>query len=74
MGTDVAKVHKWLIFDRWGDAVHQAKEFERDDVAHAWDGQVRGDQGQLGVYVWYALVEFIDGEIIEYKGDITLMR
>ena len=74
MGTDVVKVHSWLIFDRWGSAVHEAQNFLRDDVGHAWDGNIRGDNGAPGVYVWYAKVEFIDGEIIEYKGDVTIVR
>jgi hypothetical protein len=74
MGTDVLKVHTWMIFDRWGSAIHEAQNFERDNVDHAWDGKIRGDNGQLGVYVWYAKIEFIDGEIIEYKGDVTIAR
>lgn len=74
MGSDVARVQKWLIFDRWGDAIHEAKNILPGDASHAWNGKVRGDDGQLGVYVWYALVEFIDGEIIEYKGDVTIVR
>jgi hypothetical protein len=74
MGTDVAFVHEWLIFDRWGDAVHQVQDILPGDASHAWNGKVRGDDGQLGVYVWYAVVEFIDGEIIEYKGDVTIAR
>ena len=74
MGFDVAKVQKWLIFDRWGDAVHEAQNILPGDSGHAWNGKVRGDSGQLGVYVWYAVVEFIDGEVIEYKGDVTLVR
>ena len=76
MGNDVLKVHKWMIFDRWGEAVYIApNEFLKDDSAqNAWDGSFRGDKAMLGVYVYYALIEFIDGEIIEYKGDVTLMR
>jgi len=27
-----------------------------------------------GVYVYYAEVEFVDGETILYKGDVTLMQ
>ncbi len=74
MGRDVAKVHKWLIFDRWGELVHQVQDVLPGDTNHGWNGQVKGDKGMVGVYVYYAKVEFIDGEIIEYKGDITLIR
>ncbi|MBL7826952.1 MAG: hypothetical protein JNJ57_10005, partial [Saprospiraceae bacterium] len=74
MGRDVAKVQKWLIFDRWGNAVYEVQDVFPGDTQHAWTGKIRGQDGQLGVYVWYAVVEFIDGEVIEYKGDVTLAR
>jgi PKD-like domain/CHU_C Type IX secretion signal domain len=74
MGRDVAKVHKWLIFDRWGELVYEVQDVLPGDTDHGWNGQVKGDKGMVGVYVYYAKVEFIDGEIIEYKGDITLIR
>ncbi len=74
MGTDVLKVHKWLIFNRWGELVYQVQDILPGDTDHGWKGQVKGDKGPVGVYVYYAKVEFIDGEIIEYKGDVTLMR
>ncbi|MFN7833344.1 MAG: hypothetical protein ACK5Q2_15300, partial [Bacteroidota bacterium] len=74
MGRDVAKVQKWVIFDRWGSQIHEVDNILPGDFTHGWTGKVRGEDGQMGVYVWYAVVEFIDGEVIEYKGDVTLMR
>jgi hypothetical protein len=73
-GRGVAKVHTWLIYDRWGNAVFQVNDFLPNDPAFAWSGKVRGDNGQLGVYAWYAKIEFIDGATEEFKGDVTLMR
>lgn len=74
MGRDVARVQKWVIYDRWGSQIHEVDNILPGDFTHGWTGKVRGEDGQMGVYVWYAVVEFIDGEVIEYKGDVTLVR
>lgn len=73
-GTGVVKVHKWQIYDRWGEAVFIKDDFLTDDPAYGWDGRVNGDEGPAGVYVWYAEIEFLDGEIELFKGDVTIFR
>ncbi|MCS7037337.1 MAG: gliding motility-associated C-terminal domain-containing protein, partial [Saprospiraceae bacterium] len=70
----VTKVKSLLIFDRWGSAVFERFNFAPNDPTQGWDGQVRGSKGLPGVYVYYAEIEFIDGETILYKGDVTIMR
>ncbi|MDO8368986.1 MAG: gliding motility-associated C-terminal domain-containing protein [Saprospiraceae bacterium] len=73
-GIDVAKVNSFFIFDRWGDEVFEQLDFQPNDYTKGWDGRVRGQEAQLGVYVWYCEVEFIDGETKLFKGDVTLVR
>lgn len=73
-GIDVAKVNSFQIFDRWGDKVFQQLEFLPNDFTKGWDGTAKGQPAQLGVYVWYCEVEFIDGEVVLFKGDVTLIR
>ena len=73
-GIGVVKVHKWQIFDRWGDAVFALEDFPTDDPAYGWNGKIRGDDGHTSVYVWFAEIEFLDGEVELFKGDVTLMR
>ncbi|MDO8368934.1 MAG: gliding motility-associated C-terminal domain-containing protein [Saprospiraceae bacterium] len=79
VGIDVAKVNFFNVFDRWGDQVFNVKEYiptpgAVPDASQSWDGNVRGDKAQMGVYVWYCEVEFIDGQIKLFKGDVTLVR
>ena len=79
VGIDVAKIKQFAIYDRWGDQVFQVGEYIPTpgnivDATKSWDGSVRGDKGQVGVYVWYCEVEFIDGQTKLFKGDVTLMR
>ena len=78
-GLGVTKVRQWLIFDRWGDAVFQVDQYQPvpsnvPDPAFAWDGKVRGEKVTPGVYVWYAEIEFADGVVEIFKGDVTLLR
>jgi hypothetical protein len=48
--------------------------FLPNDDNLGWDGRVKGQTSTPGVFVWYAEVEFIDGVIELYKGDVTIVR
>jgi hypothetical protein len=79
VGIDVAKIKSFNVFDRWGDQVFSLKEYiptpgGEPDFGQSWDGNVRGEKGQIGVYVWYCEVEFIDGQSKIFRGDVTLIR
>ncbi len=73
-GTGVVKVHQWQIYDRWGDAVFSVSDFLPNDPNYAWDGKINGDDGHAAVYVWFAEIEFLDGQIELFEGDVTIMR
>jgi hypothetical protein len=70
----VRNIRAFQIFDRWGSMVHERYNFMPNDINSAWDGTVRGEKADPAVFVYYAEIEFIDGEVILYKGDVTLMR
>ena len=73
-GLDVALIESFQIYDRWGEAVHEVRNFLPNDSFTGWDGRFRGDLVNPGVYTYFAEVRFIDGEVIVYKGDITVVR
>ena len=73
-GTGVVKVRQWQIYDRWGGAVFVVKDFLPNDPAFAWDGKIRGNNENTGVYTWFAEIEFLDGEVELFKGDVTVVR
>lgn len=70
----VASVHSFQIYNRWGEAVFEAFDFPTNNPAYGWDGIFRGKPMNPAVFVWYAAVEFIDGRVELFKGDVTLMR
>lgn len=73
VGEDVKRIKSFRIYDRWGEAVYEIFDFYPSAVI-GWDGSVRGDKATPAVFVYYAEVEFIDGETVLYKGDVTLVR
>lgn len=73
-GADVARIKQWIIYDRWGEKVFEARDFAPNDVNFAWDGRLRNQKGHNDVYVWTAEIQFIDGETERFNGDITLIR
>ena len=73
-GHGVAEIESLLIFDRWGEQLFQLLNFLPNDPVIGWDGTYRGDFVLPGVYVYVAVVRFIDGKTEVYKGDVTVLR
>lgn len=57
------------IYNRWGELV-----FETNEMATGWDGRHRGNPSPGGVYVYRLKAWMNDGEELELKGNITLLR
>jgi gliding motility-associated-like protein len=72
-GKSVSKINTFKIFNRWGSLMYEAQAFLPDD-SRGWDGTYRGEVMDVGVYVYFAEIEFIDGEKRLYKGDVTLLK
>ena len=76
-GFGVEKINYFRIYDRWGEMIHNRLELgplnEIDPLA-AWDGTFLGKDMNQGVYVYLIEVKFLDGRVLLYRGDISLMR
>ena len=62
-----------------GEIVENAKHgngerIHTNDEPLGWDGTFKGQELNIDVFVWVAEIEFIDGEIIQLSGDVTLVR
>ncbi len=62
------------IFNRWGSIVFSGTEIPLGVDQRGWDGTWNGQPLSADVYVYYALIRFVDGEEILYKGNVTLIR
>ncbi|MCG8328596.1 MAG: gliding motility-associated C-terminal domain-containing protein [Chitinophagales bacterium] len=73
-GNEVVKIKSFYIFNRWGEPMFEYFDFPPNDPLYGWDGSHRGELMNGGVYVYMAELEFVDGEVVLYKGDVILMR
>ncbi len=73
-GKSVLSIKSFLVFDRWGETVFEYYNFIPDEPAAGWDGKHRDTKMQPAVFTWFAEVEFTDGRVELYKGDVTLVR
>ena len=57
------------IYDRWGEKV-----FSSNSPDKGWDGTFNGKDVASGVYVYRLKAIFTDGDVVNTKGNITLVR
>ncbi len=63
------KINYFRIYNRWGQLM-----FSWNDFSKGWDGFYRGQQAQLGTYVWQDEALDTDGTPVRKKGTIVLLR
>ncbi|GAB4491865.1 MAG: hypothetical protein OHK0019_12660 [Saprospiraceae bacterium] len=73
-GKSVKVIRRLQIFDRWGAELFIVENLQANDEARGWDGTFRGQELNPAVFVWQAVVEFEDGEVEVYAGDVAIKR
>ncbi len=62
------------IYNRWGALMYEGKNLPLNSTTMGWNGVFKNQEMQPGVYVYYIIVDFIDGVSVAYEGDITIVR
>ncbi len=57
------------VFNRWGQMV-----YESSDPAKGWDGTQNGQPCNMDSYYYLIVLSYPDGQIKNYKGEVTLIR
>lgn len=65
IGAD--RILQFKIFNRWGAVLHDSPNLP-------WAGTFHGKDMDAGIYVWYAEVQFVDGEVVFLEGEVLLVR
>jgi large repetitive protein len=73
-GPGTTKVRSFQIFNRWGEAVFASKDTAPNVPALGWDGKYKGEVVDPAVFIWTAEIEFIDGQVLLYKGDFSVLK
>lgn len=62
------------IFDRWGSKVFSKQDFLPKGLDPGWTGRFNDQACMPGVYVYYGIVQFENGEELILKGDVSLIK
>ena len=73
-GIAVKSVLSFEIFDRWGNKVSSFYNFQPNQPSFGWNGLIRGKKADQGIYAYSASIVFIDGEILHFMGNLSLMK
>lgn len=72
--SQIKNITKFLIFDRWGGVMHEVEDINPNDPNTGWKGNYNSRQVNPGVYLYVAEIEFIDGVVEQFTGDVTLLK
>nr|NQU91174.1 gliding motility-associated C-terminal domain-containing protein [Bacteroidota bacterium] len=64
-----AEGYQMLIFNKWGQLI-----FESDNLDEGWDGNYKGQYVTSGAYVYLISCKTFEGQKIEKKGTVTVIR
>jgi len=72
--NNVQLVEELKIFNRWGALVFDNNNFLPNDLQLGWNGIYKNDIVPLGVYLYTATVRFVDGKVLRYSGDVSVVK
>jgi gliding motility-associated-like protein len=74
-GLGVDHLNFVRLYDRWGEKVfEELDQPPSPDGTPGWDGVFRGQDMDPAVFMYLVEVVFVDGRVLLYKGDVTLLR
>ncbi|MFN0013993.1 MAG: gliding motility-associated C-terminal domain-containing protein, partial [Saprospiraceae bacterium] len=72
-GPAASSIQLLRIYDRWGSLVFEGQDLPLNDPNVGWDGKYKGDK-VTGVFTFYAVVQFVDQQLSQYEGSVTVVR
>ena len=73
-GASIDRIQAMRVFNRWGQVVFEKRNFMVNSMADGWNGMYQGRPANTDTYVF--AIDFLceNGEIVNYKGNVTLIR
>jgi gliding motility-associated-like protein len=70
----IEEVESMKIFNRWGALIYEGKNLSGGLEKVGWDGTFKGQPVDQGVYVYQIRLRFKDNTLVDYSGDVTILR
>jgi len=74
-GQAATLIKEFRVYNRWGGLVFEGTDIDPNNLSAGWNGTAsNGRKVDQGVYVYHIRMEFFDGEIFDYQGDVMVVR
>jgi len=73
-GPALEEIEVLRVFDRWGSLQFEGTNFPPNEPGLGWDGKVDGKLVNPAVFVYQASVRFVNGRVLEFAGDVTVVK
>jgi gliding motility-associated-like protein len=70
---EIKIIQEMRIFSRWGEEIFTDFNIQANQD-NGWDGTFKGQEMPQGVYLYYFKIEYVDGKVLPFVGDVTLLR
>jgi len=70
----VRNIKNMEVFNRWGAQVFSNENINHLNPQSFWNGKIGNEMGPMGVYIWQAEIELVDGSKLSLFGDVSLLR
>lgn len=73
-GKGVYMIQSFRVFNRWGDIVYEQVNIQPNDMAKGWTGLHKGKPAPQDVYIYSMDVICENNVMLNYKGNVALIR
>lgn len=73
-GTNVERIESLAILDRLGNLVYQKKNFLPNELTAGWNGQIKDEIAPQAIYLYQAMVKFVNGDTKIITGDVLFLH
>ena len=71
---DILRIHRFMVFDRWGGLLFTAEDLPPNNPLVGWDGSYGGQPALTGTYVWVMDADFRSGDRSVERGTVNIIR
>jgi gliding motility-associated-like protein len=73
-GSTFSRIRFLRVFNRWGQLVFERTNFNAEDRSAGWDGKFKGVLLTPDVFVYSMGIICSDGQVVEAKGNVMIVR
>ncbi|MDF2187531.1 PKD domain-containing protein [Paraflavitalea sp. CAU 1676] len=73
-GKGVFRIQSFKVFNRWGELVFDQTDMQANDLSRGWTGLHKGKPASPDVYVYVMDVVCENNVVLNYKGNVALIR